>query len=246
MKHLQIFLILATLLAGCGVTSSHVTSDINKGESIITVKCPEARLYLPDYPSSSDREAFFNDSLLYRRAYAVRDSDRGKQAVTDASTDISFYLQRFGAAMGVNLSETGTPAIAMYLKTAYDFTRGGISTAKKSFSRQRPYSYFRESSAVPEDEGPNEDFKSYPSGHTVRAWTIALALVAIDDISCHQVIKVALEIGESRMIAGFHYASDVEAARIAASVGFAKIASDPEFAKLMRRARSELDSLRKK
>lgn len=244
MKYAPTLLILVALLTGCGVTSNTTVTAANGGDGKITVKCPEARLYLPDYPSPSDREAFFNDSLLYRRSYALRDSERGIQAINDARTDISYYLQRFGAAMGVNLSKSGTPAIAKYLKTAYNFARDGISTAKKSFSRQRPYSYFQEGSAVPEDEGPIVAFLSYPSGHTVRAWTIALALVAIDDVSCNEVIKVALEIGESRIIAGFHYASDVEAARMSASVSFAKIISDPEFAELMRRARSELDSLR--
>lgn len=146
--------------------------------------------------------------------------------------------------MEVNLSEKETPAIAKYIKTTYDFARSGISTAKDAFSRQRPFSYFQESSAIPEDEMAFGEFTSYPSGHALRAWTIVLALVAIDDSHSNEIIKVGLEICDGRIITGFHYASDVEAARMAASVGFAKIVSDPEFVRLMNRARSELDKTR--
>lgn len=210
----------------------------------ITVVCPEARNYLSGFPSYDDKEAFFNDSLLYRRFYAFRDTERGAQAVQDASTDISFYLQRFGKAMNVNLSETGTPMIAKYIKTTHQFARSGVSTAKEKFSRQRPYSYFKEASLIPSDEGTVGEFASYPSGHTVRAWAITLALVAIDDEHCSDIVKVGMEIGESRLIAGFHYASDVEGAKLAASVAFAKIVSDPEYIYLLEEARRELESIR--
>lgn len=136
------------------------------------------------------------------------------------------------------------PAIAKYVKATYDFTRSGISSAKKAFARQRPFSYFKEPSAIPKDEAIYGEFTSYPSGHSLRAWTIALALVAIDDAHDIDILKVGLELGESRIITGFHYASDVEHARLAASAGFAKISSDPEFAKLMRKARRELKAHR--
>lgn len=232
------FLVLIIVLAACGRTMS------DEDACRITAVCPEARLYLPEYPPFNDREAFFNDSLLYRRGMAVRESERGRQAVVDAGADLSFYLQRFGTAMGVTLSEAGTPAIAKYIKTTYEFARSGISTAKQSFPRQRPFSYFHESSSIPEEEQTYGEFTSYPSGHALRGWVIAMALVSIDDDHESEIIKAGLEIGESRIITGFHYASDIESARISASVGFAKIVSDPEYMKLMNLARRELAAIR--
>ena len=56
---------------------------------------------------------------------------------------------------------------------------------------------------------------------------------------------LGLELGESRVITGFHYASDVEYGRISASVAFAKLVSDPEYVKLMKLARRELEALRR-
>ena len=129
-----------------------------------------------------------------------------RQAVLDARTDLDFYLQRFGAALGVKLSEKETPAIAKYIQTTYKFARAGISTAKSSFARRRPYSHFKESSAIAVDENSVGEFTSYPSGHTVRAWSIAMALVAIDEAHYSGIVKVGLELGESRVITGFHCA----------------------------------------
>lgn len=243
--YIPVLLVLAAALSACGVTSRQAVSNKLEDAGKITVVCPEARLYLPDFPSFNDRQAFFNDSLQYRRGMAVRDTERGRQAVLDARTDLDFYLQRFGAALGVKLSEKETPAIAKYIQTTYKFARAGISTAKSSFARRRPYSHFKESSAIAVDENSVGEFTSYPSGHTVRAWSIAMALVAIDEAHYSGIVKVGLELGESRVITGFHYASDVEYGRISASVAFAKLVSDPEYVKLMNLARRELEALRR-
>ena len=229
-------LVICLFVTACSLTGKVTLSDVGE----VKATCPEALQYLPGYPSFDDREAFFNDSLHYRRGFALRDTERGRQAVIDAQNNLEFYLKRFGAAMGADLSEEGTPAIARYLKTTYSFARSGISTAKDAFSRQRPFSYFNETSAIPEDEAVFGAFTSYPSGHSIRAWAITLALVAIDDQHQYEIIKVGNEICESRIIVGFHYVSDVEAAKLAAAIAFAKIVSDPEYIKLMELARHEL------
>ena len=240
-KYLTV-LAIAFMLTACCRSRNEVNLD-NIGE--ITVTCPEASQYLPDFPPFADRESFFNDSLMYRRTYALRSTERLTQAVTDARLDIDFYLERYGRAMGLQLSTEKAPAIARYLETTYMFARSGVLTAKTKFLRQRPYSYFDEQSAIPEDESTTEDFSSYPSGHSTRAWSIVMALVAIDDTHLSDIVKVGMEIGESRMIVGFHYASDVEYAKIAASIAFSKLVSDPEYMKLMGLARRELETLRK-
>ncbi|MCQ2314910.1 MAG: phosphatase PAP2 family protein [Bacteroidales bacterium] len=237
------FLILLLQSCSSNDRQNTVETNLNKvGE--ITVTCPDAVKYLPDFPVFKDKDAFFNDSILYRRGYAMRDSERGRQAILDAGETLDFYLKRFGEVMGVSLSEEQNPAIARYIKTAYSFARGGISNAKRVYGRMRPFCYFGEPSGIPEDEEINGLFTSFPSGHSVRAWTIALALIAIDDEHEYDIINLGYELGQSRVITGFHYQSDVDAGRMAASVAFAKIVSDEEFIKLMNLAREELKGLR--
>ena len=41
--------------------------------------------YLPDYPSFDDREAFYNDSLLYRRGAAMRETEHCHLTYSDIS-----------------------------------------------------------------------------------------------------------------------------------------------------------------
>ena len=210
----------------------------------VTATCPEAVRFLPEYPSFEDREVFFNDSLLFRRGMALRDTERGKQAVIDAGITLDFYLERFGEVMGVKLSEQDSPAVAAYLKAAYEFTGKGIGKAKHDFTRQRPYSYFGMHSSIPEEEERCGQFSSYPSGHALMAWVMALALASIDEEHQYEIVRLGYELGQSRVISGFHYQSDVDAGRIAAGVAYARIVSDPAFITLMDDARKELERLR--
>lgn len=226
--------IVVALLCGCGAPGA------------ITATCPDAVQYLPGFPPFEDREAFFNDSLLYRRGYDLRRTPRGSQAVLDAGETLDFYLERFGEAMGVTLNVQSSPAIARYVKATYDFARSGIANAKKSYRRQRPFSYFGQPSAIPADEEKYGLYTSYPSGHGIRGWVISLALTAIDDEHQYEILRLGYSLGESRVIAGYHYESDITSARLAAGVGFAKIVSDKNYMKLMKRARKELERLRHK
>lgn len=210
----------------------------------ITAVCPQAELYLPDYPAFEDREAFYNDSILYERGKEYRGTPRGEVALADVSTSLEYYLSRFGEVMGVCLSKDSTAAVAAYVETTFAFARSGISNAKNAYHRLRPYRHFGEPSGVPGRDMGFDAYQSYPSGHSVRAWAIALALVAIDEEHQYEIIKTGYELGESRVIVGYHYESDVEAARLAASVAFARLVTDKYYMKLMDKAKSELDSLK--
>lgn len=238
-KYIFAAVIVAALLPGCRKTPDAKLKTIGE----ITVQCPDAVKYLPGFPSFDDKEAFFNDSLLYRRGQKLRQTERGHIAVEDAGEDLDFYLARFSKVLGVTLSKERTPAIARYIATTITFTRSGISNAKAAFGRQRPFFYFGEPSGIPADENRYGEFSSYPSGHSLRGWAIALALIAIDEEHQYEILKLGYELGENRVIVGYHFESDVSAARLAASVGFAKITSDEQYIKLMKLARQELSAL---
>lgn len=234
MKHLKLLALLA--LAVFQSCSAYRQS------TALTVTCPDAVRILPDFPSFDDKEAFFNDSLLYRRGKALRDTERGRQAVLDSDIQLDFFLKRFGEVMGVELNREATPSIVSYLEAVYAYTGEGIRNAKDGFKRQRPFSHFGEPSAIPDEEGTFGRSSSYPSGHSLLAWMVALSLTSIDEAHEYDIIRLGYELGQSRVISGFHYQSDVDAARLAAGVAYARIVSDPQFIKLMNLARKELES----
>jgi len=59
---------------------------------------------------------------------------------------------------------------------------------------------------------------SYPSGHSYDAWIIVNDMVKRHPEHRAELEKLALRVGESRMIAGLHYQSDLEAGRLSAAI----------------------------
>ena len=55
-------------------------------------------------------------------------------------------------------------------------------------------------------------------------------------------MKIGYEIGQSRVIVGFHYQSDVDAARLAASATFARLCAEKSFFEAIEKARKEVKS----
>jgi acid phosphatase (class A) len=208
---------------------------------ILTVdQMPQAEKFLPDPPAQTD-PLFFNDLVQFQKGKELRDTPRGAQAVEDASTRVEHYLKRFGEVMGREMTPEEYPHMASYVLSVYTAARQSISSTKKYYKRLRPYLLFKEHTSIPEREEEN-DMSSYPSGHTVRGWAVALALVSIDPEHQNEILKTGYEIGQSRVIAGYHYQSDVDAARLAGSAAFARLSSEPVFQDLFRKAKAEFDA----
>ena len=121
--------------------------------------------------------------------------------------------------------------------------QGGAS-AKAYFHRVRPYQQYKEPTSVPEHESPT-DFSSYPSGHTHASWLVGLALAAIDPAHTEAIMKTAYELGQSRVIVGFHYQSDVDNGRIVAAGVVARLHADEGFQKQLEKAKKEFAKLKK-
>ena len=71
----------------------------------------------------------------------------------------------------------------------------------------------------------------------------ALVLAELLPDKASDILKVGYEYGTSRVIVGFHYQTDVQAARTAASGSVAVLHSDKEFQKDMKKAKKELAKL---
>ena len=80
---------------------------------------------------------------------------------------------------------------------------------------------------------------SYPSGHTMRGWTAALLLAEINPAAADTIFARGWMYGESRVIVGAHWQSDVEASRVAASIGYCALHASPEFREQMAKAQTE-------
>ena len=164
-------------------------------------------------------------------------------AVRDAVWNLDTTLVILGEPFGVKISKADTPAI-------YEVLTRGVTTIenirikpKAHYFRIRPFAYFQEPSIFPQDDEWLSKEGSYPSGHTIRAWACALLMAQINPATANAVFARAWKSGESRVISGCHWQSDVDASRPVASLGYAVLQTSPEFRQAMARAQEELRRL---
>lgn len=200
---------------------------------------PNMRRFLPPPPDTASA-AFQYDKAQYRWGLEQRkDSLRCALATQDAEWSVDYMCRIMGGAMGITLSKEATPAIYQML-TAGIFTADKVSeTAKAFYMRTRPYMYYHQPTIAPWDEEELSHNGSYPSGHTILGWTTALLLTEMAPEHADTILARGYMYGQSRVIAGFHWQSDVDAGRLAASAAVARLHADRRFLKLMKQARKE-------
>lgn len=234
--------IIITLLAAAMPLCAFAQKDYNKIMRDATPfytreQAPHIERVLPEPPSITDAR-FADDWNQYIWGKSIRDTERGKQAVEDAHIGAGYFMERFSPVMSHPVTPENNPKLFMLLAKAHRTEQIAGASAKAYFKRVRPYQQFHEPTDVPSHESPT-DFTSYPSGHTHASWLTGMILTAIDPDHTEDIMKVAYELGQSRVIVGFHYQSDVDAGRVAGSITFARLCAEPEFVKLLNEARKE-------
>ena len=198
---------------------------------------PKLERVLPPPPGLTDSR-FYDDWTQYQWGLSVRDSERGLQARSDAFLNAFYFMERFSPVMDHPVTQEANPKLYLLLQRAHATEWNSNASVKAYYHRVRPYQQFKEPTLVPEHESPT-DYSSYPSGHTMVSWLVGMILTAIDPQHTEGIMKVAYEMGQSRVIAGYHYQSDIEAGRYSASILFARLCAEPEFMTLLEQARQE-------
>ncbi len=124
---------------------------------------------------------------------------------------------------------------------------GDLATreAKNYYMRTRPFAFFGEETCNPAQQAELSTNGSYPSGHTSIGWATALVLAEINPERQNEILKRGYDMGESRVICGYHFQSDVDAARLVASAVVARLHADPGFQTQLKKAKEEMERLQK-
>ncbi len=209
---------------------------------LATEELPDLIQCLPAPPQKGS-PAFKYDVKRYQWGKEQRkDPARAEMAYKDALWTYDALLGQFASAFGLVVSKEGTPQIWKLMETSLR-TIDQIRVAPKAyFHRIRPFEYFKESTSTGEDDVLRGE-GSYPSGHTIRSWLTALLLSEINPASANAVYKRAWQYGESRVVAGAHWQSDVDASRVAASIGYSRLQTSPAFRAQMSLAQEEFRRL---
>ena len=199
---------------------------------------PDLTYVLPDPPEFTSPQ-FQCDKIQYDWGKSIRETPRGEQAVVDAQASLHAVVNNFSAAMGIPITKKGTPKIYYLLGRTVDTVMVAINSGKHHFGRPRPYIHFSEHTLIPSQEASHGSNASYPSGHSAIGWTTALVLAEINPKAQNEILKKGYDYGQSRVIAGYHYQSDVDASRLISSMIVNLLHTNEEFLNAMTEAKIE-------
>lgn len=229
------------LFSSCGTASKDLSSSESKAY-FQTADLPDASAYIPA-PAKPNDPRFAGDKAYYEWGKALRGRSRGRIAKDDAATSMDYMSKIFEEAIGLRISKEQTPDLYRLLSRSTKTSGAENRKIKSYYNRVRPYVEFSEPTGVPEDEEGHRTSASYPSGHTTRGWTMALILSELLPERSQDILEVGYRYGASRVIVGYHFQSDVQEARAAASGIVAVLHSSDEFKKDMKKAQKEIDAL---
>ncbi len=212
---------------------------------IFKEQMPNAVNFLPAPPDTSSAAFQYDKSQYFWGLEQRKNPERRDIAISDAVWSVENTCIIFSEVLGIIITPENTPAI-------YKMLGVGVMTAdqagiipKEHYMRTRPYIFFEEPTLVPEDEEELSHNGSYPSGHTILGWSAALLLTEVAPEMADKILAVGYRYGESRVIAGFHWQSDVNAGYLVASAAVARLHADKEFLQLMEAAKEEFEKLTK-
>lgn len=236
-----------TLLVLLITASSMMWTGAQDAKTYLTVdQLPNIIKCLPAPPDTTS-EQFAHDIMRYYWGKEQRnDPARAAMARRDAIGGYETLLGIFSEPFGMHISKAETPEIWELLTTSIKTTNQMRVAPKNYYMRKRPFVRFNEhlfTDGAEENEQELGREGSYPSGHTARAWACAMLLAELNPACANAVFARAYTYGESRVIVGAHWQSDVDAGRLMASIGYTQLHNSPEFCQQMARAKEELKRL---
>ena len=193
-------------------------------------------------PPAANSALFKNDIEVYKKTRKLKNTKIWEDAKKNADFSTEKMCRYFSEAAGVELSKEKTPwTYYLIANLAGDAFIGGTGPAKKFYNRVRPYVYFKDRTcSTKEDDDNHIKSGSYPSGHTTYGELLGLVLSELLPQKQNEIISAANQYGYYRVICGFHWASDIEAARKIAAYENARLHADPAFLHAVEMAKLEL------
>lgn len=161
-----------------------------------------------------------------------------------AKLDERQLLSRFEKAFGRAIDAKTSPVLVGLLNRALLDVDATAAVAKDHFHRPRPYQRMRlqhvcDRGDAPEPEEHPMHGASYPSGHSVHGWTVAMILARVAPDRTQALMDRAEEYEESRLICGMHFPTDIEAGQVVAAAVVSRLDTSRDFQADLAKARKE-------
>jgi acid phosphatase (class A) len=237
----------AVLAAGCATALPPTSpADLPQGRPGYVIgylkpaELPDSRALLPPPPAAGSAD-LAADEDAYRSSRKLRDTSRWALAAKDAELGFPKAAETFSCVLAMPVSAEATPHLNMLLRRVRaDASRANDKT-KDYYKRRRPFAAHGDPSCTPREQLKDD---SYPSGHSSIGWAWALVLAEIAPDRADAVLARGLAFGQSRVVCGVHWQSDVEAGRVIGASVVSRLHADPVFSAQMAAARKEIERAR--
>lgn len=169
---------------------------------------------------------------------------RWEKALLD---DASVY-DRFTEQLGVQPTRKRLPRFVRLLNRVAEDALAASGEAKKLYPRPRPFQRFQMKrvcgqAVVAKPETSPKGGTSYPSGHAVVSWAVAMVMMEASPASAQSIVTRAVDYGASRVVCGVHYPSDIDAGHVVGAAVVDQLFRLPEFRRDFLCAKRELQAV---
>ncbi|GEP09668.1 acid phosphatase [Methylobacterium gnaphalii] len=199
---------------------------------------PDTLAILPA-PPGGHSAADAADRAVYNATRALVGTPRWEFATSDVAEGAAALLENLSCVLGRRLDARRVPTLITLLdRTRLDLVRA-VRAPKRHYRRLRPFVGNDAPICVARDPHLADSF-SYPSGHATQGWAYALIMASLLPEKATPLLVRGRLYGESRVVCGVHWMSDVVAGRTNASAVVAALMGHAGFRADLDKARTEL------
>lgn len=179
------------------------------------------------------------DLVQVRSAQQLPTSALWLEAEADARAyNAADIIERFDDASGEVLEGQQRPILVAMLQRVIKDAGFYVDQAKVASPRPRPY--VEDSSIKPCNTEYLKDEQSYPSGHAMNGYVVAVVLSQVISKSHEQAILArGIRYGDNRVVCGVHHPTDVQQGRLLGVAYLKALVNNPEYQADLTCAREE-------
>ncbi|AOX21055.1 acid phosphatase [Kozakia baliensis] len=204
---------------------------------------PDGRVLLASPPVTGS-DAQMEDRRIYWQTRLLVGTDRWRLAQSDADLHPAHFVDNFSCAAGFKLDLAQAPHLNALIQAFRKTEEARVVEEKNYWRRPRPF--LDNNAPICVARSPDlMRSPAYPSGHTIAGYSMALILASLLPDRAAPILQRGRVIGESRVVCGVHWASDVHAGYQMASAFAVVGLANPAVRAELPSAKAELEKMRR-